>query len=216
VGRTTRWRVAAVLLSAGAVSLGWPVAVQAGDAAGWYGGITLGHPAFGPDSMNSTRSPANGDGLSPPSRDRDAAYAARVGYGFLNGFSLEAGYIDAGSADPGGRAMAPSRGVVASAIRAPGLNVNVLGGVPVARDLALFGKLGLLVPDGGVGDAGGLSSLGGRVSRSLPGVGLGLNYSVTGSLGLRAQWEKYHRPGFDLDGRSSIDQLSVGVDLRFR
>ena len=37
-----------------------------------------------------------------------------------------------------------------------------------------------------------------------------------GSLGLRAEWEKYYRLGQRLSNGTEIDRLSVGLRLQFR
>jgi OOP family OmpA-OmpF porin len=187
------------------------------DPAGWYGGISLGHAKFGIDQ--SAFDAPRGDGGLRSSADRpDMGYKARLGYDFSNGLAVEAGYADFGKPNYGGGPSTPAlAGSLAGDPKVGAFNVDVLGHLPVARDLAVFGKVGLLVSDS-TADASagtGSASLSERSSRALPGVGLGLNYAVTKSLGLRAEWEKYHRLGTDLGSRSDIDQLSVGVNLKF-
>lgn len=205
-------------LAVSLATLLWAAAVQAAEPGGWYGGVSLGRATFGIGPVGLDGAAANGapGGSNSAQELQDSGYTARLGYGFSNGLAVEAGYVDQGKSNHAGAFAFPAGSGFGDGLKPAGFNVNVLGHLPVARDLAVFGKVGLLYSDGGDAAASGMSlSSGDKTSRALPGVGLGLNYSMTTSLGLRAEWEKHYRLGTDLSGRGGIDQLSVGVNLKF-
>jgi OOP family OmpA-OmpF porin len=196
------------------------MSVLAEESVGWYGGVSLGRSKFGASQTGIDNALASGGigGLNSSFDRQDTAYKARLGYDFSNGLAVEAGYADFGKAIYGGNFSSPVAGNLSGDVKASGFNVDLLGNLPVARDLAVFGKVGLMFSDTAADAAasGTSVSLSDKSSRALPGVGLGLNYTLTKSLGLRAEWEKYYRLGSDVTGRGDIDQLSVGVNLKFR
>jgi len=202
----------------GSVLLAAAATAQAADPTGWYGGVSLGRApsmveagAWDPSVPGCGSTPAQASVVC-----QEFGRKAHLGYDFSNGLAVEARYADLGKAKASVTTAASLAGGLSGDARSAGLNLDLLGNLAVARDLALVGKVGLMFADAGADGAGNVS-LSDSWRHALPGVGLGLNYSLARSLGLRAAWEKYYRLGTaDASGRGDVDQLMLGVDLKFR
>ena len=84
--------------------------------------------------------------------------------------------------------------------------VDAVGLYPVARDLALLGRLGRFQGQYDRSLVSGASSLGLKA-------GLGLQYEFNKSLSLRGDWERFHLDS--LGSQPERDRYSLGVNYRF-
>ena len=195
---------------------------DAGDAAGFYGGISL---------LTAGR---QGDGVTfghlssvwsrfvlPVADDAGARTLAYGGYRWANDLAVEAavGTSDRYSLQPlapGGRrgvglALASDSDVVGKA-----WNVDVYGTWEFRKSMSLYGRLGYVQSDvqasyvpGFVGDA--------RRARDGVNYGLGLRYDMSSALGLRLEYARFGRvPGEIVNGvMPENDQLQFGIQFRF-
>lgn len=120
------------------------------------------------------------------------------GYQFNKHFSIEGSYYDFGEATQG-----------SNGLELDGFGLAAVGTIPVSAKFSLFGKVG--IHDW---DADTLGSTNTLISRSSDtdafyGVGVGVGYSLTDSLSLRGELERYEID--DLD----VDVVSVGISFSF-
>ncbi len=156
-----------------------------------YGGLNLGR----------SRYDVNCAGFSC---DRDANTAKLyVGGRFNDWLGLELGWVDMGRTDfAGGHADGQ------------GLNVSLLGGVPVGQNSSLFAKLGTTA---------GHTRISGTAPAASSGTenGWGLSYGIGGQFGITQNWavrldaDRY-RFKFAGNDRRDIDTLTVGLQYTFR
>lgn len=122
---------------------------------------------------------------------------------------MEVGYADLGKADIYG---APS-----GAAKVHGMTIQVIGNYAINPSFSLIGRGGMNIlnlevngtvagtPNNNVGDT--------DVTWSL---GLGAQYNLSKTVGLRAEWERYFELGDpDTTGEMDIDLITVGVVYKF-
>jgi OOP family OmpA-OmpF porin len=188
---------------------------SATDSSGYYGGLSVGRSRIdaNPDAIDGSLSSAAGlTGLSSSIDRGDTSFKFRFGYDLVQGLAAEAGYIDFGKAAyngsfPGGNAS--------GSIKASGVNLDLLGKIPVSQNVTVFGKAGMLFSSLKTEASANGISIADTSHRVVPGLGFGMDYSLTRSVGLRAEAERYYRLGNDNTGTSNADLLSVGMNLRF-
>lgn len=186
-----------------AVALAIPWGAQAqgflnGPDSSWYIGGSVGQSA----QTDTCFFGASCDGT-------DTAYRAFAGYQFNRYLALELGYGDLGTASISTAGITQSFGVKA-------YDVVVLGILPVAERLDVYGKFGAYrattdfssnfpgVPNQSVDNNG-------------PVYGVGVQYDVTGNLGVRAEWVQYARTGNNgFIGTSDVEVTGIGVLWRFK
>ncbi|MDO8827601.1 outer membrane beta-barrel protein [Methylophaga sp.] len=138
--------------------------------------------------------------------DSDSAYKIFAGYSFTENWAVEGAYADLGEfsidytdGSTSGKAKAELDAV----------SIAMVGKLPLTDDFNLFAKLGLYHSNtdasatfGGVRASDDDSSTDGLF-------GLGASYSLTESLAIRAEWERY------MDSDADIDLMSVGLMYTF-
>lgn len=142
--------------------------------------------------------------MSAPSCDnKDIAVTIFGGYQVNRNFGVELGYTDLGKATlsgPGGSVRA----------EASGLEILVVGTLPVTQQFSFYGKLGFFMWDS---DFRG-TVLGAPVSGSDDGTdltyALGARYSFSRTLSMHVQWQRYRDVG-DFD----VDVIGAGLLFRF-
>lgn len=112
----------------------------------WYAGASVAQSTF-----SDWSAAANADASSYASRtqdDHDPGFRAFGGMAFLKYFALEAGYADYGEArfqaQSDGSGIFWAAGPVAETVSLKGLDLDLLGTLPLFKDTAAFGKLGAL------------------------------------------------------------------------
>lgn len=117
------------------------------------------------------------------------------GYGFTPNFALEAGAMRLGEMrDPSGK------------VKADGVYLDAVGTLPVAKDWSLLGRIGAAHAEfkGPTGDDSdnGLK------------VGAGVQYDLSTTTALRAEYEHYHfRDVFD--SKANVGTFTAGVNVHF-
>ncbi len=185
---------------------------------GWYAGGNYGSTRGHFDNPASI-TPFVGPGLAVTSvteDDRDKGWKLYGGYRLSPNFALEGGYFDLGHFDY--RYTTFPAGTFGGELHPRGLNLDVVGILPLGDRFSVFGRLGAAYIDsrtsynrsGAV--AGITASTGERHLR--PKIGVGAQYAITERLSVRAELERY-RIDDPVRNRSRIDMASVGLVYYF-
>lgn len=116
------------------------------------------------------------------------------GYQFSPNFALEAGVADLGHNDNGNGSVYSS-----------GQFVDAVGIAPISDKWSLLGRVGIANVN--------MTTSGGNDSGTGLKVGLGAQYSLTKTVALRAEWERYQPQVFG--STENIDQYNMGVRVAF-
>jgi OOP family OmpA-OmpF porin len=193
---------------------------MAQDTTGWYGGAGLGRTAATIDNARIT-SGLQGQGLSVSSisdRERDNGYKIFGGYQLNRNFAVEGGYFDLGRF--GYSATTVPAGTLSGDIRVKGLNLDLVGILPITDRLSGLGRVGVTSSrTTGVFSATGAARIPyANANPSQRGTnykaGVGLMYDFSDSLAARVEAERY-RINDAVGNRGNIDMLSVGLIYRF-
>ena len=190
------------------------------DDAGWYVGGNLGQSRAKIDDARITSGMVGG-GLTAPSivdDNRDNGYKLFGGYQINKNFALEGGYYNLGKFGFTATTPAPTAGTLRGDIRLRGLNFDVVGILPFTEKFSAFGRVGLNYSQAqdtfaGTGLIRALNPNPSKNDLNYK-VGLGLQYNVTESLGLRAEAERY-RINDAVGNKGDVDLISVGLIYRF-
>ena len=197
-----------------------PLATAQGAGAGWYGGANVGRSAATIDDARITSGLA-GQGLGTSSiddRDRATGYKLFGGYQFTPNIGVEAGFFDLGHF--GYTANTVPAGTLNGDIRVKGLNLDLVGTLPLAGKLSALGRVGVT----SVRSSDGFSATGAArlpFANANPSqrstnakFGLGLMYDINDSLAVRAEAERYGLKDA-VGNKGHADLFSVGLIYRF-
>ncbi|MBH1957476.1 outer membrane beta-barrel protein [Polaromonas sp.] len=162
-------------------------------------------PGSGYVGLNAGQSSYSlGNGLSLFSADdHDTAYNIYTGSFFNQNFGAELGYTDFGKIDrAGGRT------------KAEGINLSLVGRVPVSQSFNLLGKLGTTYGRTDVSSLPGSGVASGKETGFGVSYGLGAEYVFNPQLSAVLQYDE-HRLKFAGEGRDSISATTVGLRYRF-
>jgi OmpA-OmpF porin, OOP family len=187
---------------------------------GWYGGANVGRSAVSIDDAR-IRQGLLGQGLGTTSiddRDRATGYKLFGGYQINRNFGVEAGYFDLGHF--GYTANTTPLGTLNGDIRVKGLNLDLVGTLPLTGKLSALARVGVT----SVRSSDSFSATGAaRVpyASASPSqrstnykAGLGLSYDITESRAVRAEAERY-RIKDAVGNNGHVDLISVGLVYRF-
>jgi len=211
------WKlVGALSLTCGALLAG-PLA-QATDL-GWYGGASVGVSRASIDNGRISRElGAAGFGVGAvTSDDTHNAFKLFAGYRLRPNLAMEVGYVDLGRFTYAATTTAPA-GTLTGTMRRQGANLDVVGTLPLANRLSAIGRAGMVyisVRDSIVGTGGVLVATpnSGKSDFSAK-LGLGLQYDLTGSVGLRGEVERYQIED-SAGNASNINVYSAGIVMKF-
>lgn len=200
----------------GCAAMASPFAVA--DDSGWYGGANIGQSRASIDDARII-SGLQGGGYGTSSiidDDRDRGYKIFGGYQINKNFALEGGYFDLGKF--GFTATTVPAGTLSGNIRIKGLNLDVVGTLPITEKFSAFGRIGANYAEAkdsftGTGAVSVLNPNPSKRDTNLK-VGLGLQYAFTESLALRAEVERY-RINDAVGNKGDVDLVSVGLVYRF-
>ena len=192
--------------------------VMAEDALGFYGGANVGRTGATIDNARITSGLAAG-GLTTNSiseRDRDTGFKVFGGYQLNQNFALEGGYFDLGKF--GYTANTTPAGSISGDMRVRGLNLDLVGTLPLSERFSVFGRAGINYAQA----KDNFSSTGAvKVINPNPSerganykLGVGLQYAITDALSVRGELERY-RVKDGVGNRGHIDMASVGLIYRF-
>ena len=136
------------------------------------------------------------------------------GYQFSPNFALEGGYFDLGRFNFSG---VTSGGNYSGDTRARGLNLDLVGTLPLSDRFSVLGRVGAAYAQTrDNGSTNGLVNFSGNRSRNDTNVkyGVGLQYALTDALSLRGEFERY-RINDPIRNRNNVDMASLGLIYRF-
>ena len=117
-------------------------------------------------------------------------------------WGTELAYIDMGHMDRAG-----------GTTRAYGLTVSLVGKVPIAQSLGLFGKVGALYGRTRTSTGAGADIASGRESGFGLSLGAGLSWDFSPTMSAVLEWDHYH---FNFQsGRDPVHATSVGLQYRY-
>lgn len=186
--------------------------------AGWYGGANVGRSAATIDDarINSSLLSRGFSSSTIVDDDRSTGYKIFGGYQLNKNFAIEGGYFDLGNF--GYTASTVPAGTLNGNIKLRGLNLDLVGIVPLTEKFSAFGRAGLNYAQArdsfsGTG-AVRVTDPNPRKNSTNYKLGLGLQYALTESLDLRAEAERY-RVNDAVGNRGHVDLVSVGLVYRF-
>lgn len=182
---------------------------QAAEApeSGWYGGLSLGptHAKVDDDRIRSGLSGVT----SINHKENSLGFKLFGGYKVNKNFAVEGGYFNLGKF---GYTANTTTGSQTGSAKFQGLNLDAVGILPVAPKLSALGRVGLTYTQGkdtfsGVGVSGDSNP---KKSEANYKLGLGVQYDLTDSLGLRGEAERY-RINDAIGNKGSAYMFSVGL-----
>src|SRR5665647_450366 len=200
----------ALAISAGSLAMA--------DDAGWYVGANVGASRATIDDARITSGLlGNGFSAAPITNDDSSTgYKLYGGYRLNRYIAVEGGYFDLG--DFGFKATTVPAGTLTGNIKLRGLNLDLVGTLPITEKFSVFGRIGANYTQ-----ARDTFSAAGAVNVLDPNpstrdtnlkVGLGLEYAFNDSLAMRAELERY-RINNAVGNKGDIDLASVGLVYRF-
>lgn len=185
---------------------------------GWYAGGNVGRTMATVDDARITRGLA-GAGLATTSiidRDRSNGFKIYGGYQLTPNFALESGYFDLGKF--GFTANTSPLGSLSGDIRVRGLNLDLVGMLPLSEQFSLLGRVGANYAQtrGAFSGTGAVGVTNPNPSKRETNykLGIGLQYAFTESLSMRGELERY-RINDAVGNKGHIDMLSVGLVYKF-
>ncbi len=185
---------------------------------GWYGGANIGRSAATIDDARISSS-LLGSGFTSSTisnDDRDTAYKIYGGYQLNRNFAIEGGYFDLGNF--GYSATTVPAGTLNGNIRLRGLNLDLVGIVPITDKFSAFGRAGLNYAQARDSFRGTGAVFVANPNPSKYGTnykfGVGLQYAFTDALAMRVEAERY-RADDAVGNKGHIDVASVGLIYRF-
>ena len=185
---------------------------------GWYAGGNAGRSMATVDDARITSGLAAA-GLATTSitdRDRTTGFKIYGGYQLSPNFALEGGYFDLGKF--GFTANTSPTGTLNGDIRVRGLNLDLVGTLPLSEQFSLLGRVGANFAQtrgsfSGTGAVGVTNPNPSKRDTNFK-IGIGLQYAFTESLSMRGEFERY-RINDAVGNKGHVDMLSVGLVYRF-
>ena len=135
--------------------------------------------------------------------DKDDAYSIYGGSMLNNNFGLELGYIDMGDIARGG-----------GTTKAQGVNLSLVGKLPLSQSFGLFGKVGTTYGRTKVSSQPGSGVTAGNEDGFGLSVGAGVSYDFSERWSAVLQWDR-HDFKFAGAGRENINATTLGLKYRF-
>ena len=201
-------------------TLASPYAMADDNDAGWYFGVNAGRSKAKIDDTSIINN-LTGTGLTAAAIvDEDVSHGHKIfgGYQFNKNLAVEGGYFDLGQF--GYTLYTSPPGTLSGNVKLKGYNLDVVGLLPVTEKFSLLARLGLDYAEARASfnttGAGTLSRARNNANKSDTKIkyGVGMQYALTESLGLRVEAERYQIN--DAVGHNSdVDFLSAGLLYRF-
>ena len=190
--------------------------VMAQETPGFYVGSSLGgtRSHFNNDAYNN-RAVSSGFTVNSSRVDnKDTGGKVFGGYQLNPNFAVEGGYFDLGRHSYSGTT---SGGAYSGNTRSHGLNLDLVGTLPMTDRLSVLGRIGAIYAKTRDSSSSAFAppSTANRSSNDTSmKYGVGLQYAITDALSLRGELERYHRIN-DPIRRGNVDMASIGLVYRF-
>lgn len=185
---------------------------------GWYIGGNVGqsYAEIDEDRITSSLLDSGFTTTAFDDDEEDTGYKLFGGYQFNRNFAIEGGYFDLG--EFGFTATTLPAGTLDGRIEVAGWNLDLVGVIPLTERFSAFGRLGVQYADaedqfGGTGSVN-VSNPNPEESDTNYKAGLGLQYALSRSVGVRLEVERY-RINDAVGNDGDIDLLSLGLVYRF-
>jgi OOP family OmpA-OmpF porin len=211
-----------LIKTGGALSLAVAAALAAPIAtaqdSGWYGGLSIGRSNASIDDERITGG-LRTQGLTATSisnDDADFGWKILAGRKLNRNFAVEGGYFNLG--EFGFTATTTPTGTLTGAMKVQGLNLDAVGILPLSENFSALGRVGLTYVEAKdtFSGTGAVTVINPNPKKSEANwkAGAGLQYALSRSLGLRAEWERYAvNDAVGNDGH--VDLISVGLVYTF-
>lgn len=190
-------------------------------SAQWYGAVSAGSSSMSIKSSDIGIGSAGVTTSSVNKSESDTGYKLQMGYQFNRNFAIEGGYVDLGKFSGTNNTSTPS-GSLRNDMSASGWTAMAVGFLPASENLSFLGKVGAifstakynLTTTGGM-TTGGMPSSGSKSDINIA-YGVGLEYGITKSLGLRAELETFSdMRGGDAVAKRDVNLYSIGLTAKF-
>jgi OOP family OmpA-OmpF porin len=180
------------------------------------GEVTHSNISLDKGTFNDDLTAAGATGLSSSENGSGNQWRLQAGYKFNPYFAVEAGYIDLGQADYKANFAG---GAAKGSQKAGGVDLAVLGILPVTDNLSLFGKAGLVaakVDTKLTSGAPAATNINDSSTEIRPLLGAGATYSLLKNVDLRFDYDHVSDIGKSgKGGKMDDDMVSAGVSYNF-
>lgn len=187
------------------------------DDSGWYTGAGIGGTRATMEDARVTRGllGSGASSISVLDENTDRGYKLFAGYQFNKYIGLEGGYFDLGRF--AFVATTTPAGTLSGEIKLRGLNLDLVGTLPITQRFSVLGRLGANYADArdsfhATGAVHVLSPTASTRETNLK-LGLGLQYAFTDALALRAELERYSIND-TVGNKGDVNFASVGLVYR--
>lgn len=203
----------------GLASIGALIAapVLAQDTSHTYFGVSVGQSKTEVDANGVTSGVLPGVSAASSTKDeKDTAYKLFGGYQFNRNLAIEGGYFNLGNNRF--NAVTSPAGTLAGETKAQGLNLDLVGTLPLTERLSALARIGAhhTWSKSSFSGTGAAAAVAGSSKRDDGGykVGLGLQYELNPSMWLRGEIERY-RIKDAVGQRANVDLVSVSLVFPF-
>ena len=181
---------------------------------GLYVGVSIGESKAKLDNDHAAQSrmPAGFTSEVLNEDTRGNAYKAFIGIPFSENWAMEAGYFELGRF--GFDASTTTPGTLSGITDIRGLNVDLVGTLPVTENWSLLGRVGAAYAETKGRFAGAVGSASTKERDTQYKYGFGTQYAFTPSLSMRLEGERY-RVRDAVGQHDNVDLISVGLVYRF-
>lgn len=188
------------------------------DTSGWYTGVSVGQAKshFDNQAIAEKMASAQFHVNSIDSDRTNTGYKLFGGYDFNNYVSIEGGYFALEQTDF--TALVTPTGYLLGQSKFRGLNVDLMGRLPVTERLSAFGSVGLTYAERQdkffPSEAIYIQNTSRSDKNTNPKLGLGLQYQMNPAWALRFEVERY-RLNDAINNKGNMDLVSVGLVYKF-
>lgn len=197
-----------------------PSMAAAEDDSGWYLGGSLGQSRAKIDDARITSALLGGGAtaVSIVDDNRGIGYKLFGGYQFNPYIALESGYFDLGRFGYTATVSAPAAGTVTGTLKLRGVNLDLVGSLPLTEDFSVLGRFG-----GSYAQTRDHFTTTGALTVANPDptkkawnykFGAGFEYDIIRAISVRIEAERY-RVNDAVGNRGDIDLFSAGLVFRF-
>jgi OOP family OmpA-OmpF porin len=186
----------------------------------WYAGLALGASDA---NMNADVVAVTGATATNFVTDqREPTFKVFAGYAFNRYFAVEGGFAWLGEFQATNQVLAPATGALNAEIRVIGLFIDAVGMLPIGEKFAAFAKVGVVGSEtrtfrstsGTVTPAPGTNTNATTDQANLK-YGLGVQYALSKTVTLRAEWERIQDVGDPNTGEFDLNLFYGALLFRF-
>lgn len=151
---------------------------------------------------------------SGTSQTQNTTYGLAFGYRLTPNVAVEAGYVNLGRY--GYQSNVPG-GAVVGGWKAQGATAAALGILPIAHNVSVYGKVGVLAAHTDLSASGsaGIQTVNTSHDTTSPLFGLGASYDITPKVATRVEWTRYNNLGNPSTGYGAVNTYTVGLAYKF-